>query len=396
MAQKLSKEFLLTAACSMWPPSNNRIEAIRNAANGPLDWDRFLHLAMRHDVMGLVHDGLRRAQIAVPSRIAQAIRIEAEAALRQTLALTAEAARLQSLFAEAKVPIMFIKGITLAILAYGRLGMRNSMDVDFLVPPESLSKAIAIVEGAGYIRCNPPASISNSQLRMLTATRKDLGYFHAEKKLMIELHWRLLRNRHFLIETSIPGSPRFVPITKNIKLLTLDRDELFTYLCAHGAIHLWHQLKWLADIGALLADTSPVRLEQLYEEAKSKGAGRAAAQAILLCNRLLGTRVPSELITRLQRRLTVRWLEAIALKAVAAGNSEIEPDETVYGTIWGGLSILLLRHNLRFWLFELRTHLTSQTDVLTISLPQQLQFLYPVLRLPLWLWRRGIHGRGRR
>ena len=34
---------------------------------------------------------------------------------------------------------------------------------------------------------------------------------------------------------------------------TLGADDLFAYLCAHGAYHAWFRLKWLADIGALLA-----------------------------------------------------------------------------------------------------------------------------------------------
>jgi hypothetical protein len=30
---------------------------------------------------------------------------------------------------------------------------------------------------------------------------------------------------------------------------------------------------------------------------------------------------------------------------------------------------------------------TNQTDVLTMPLPERLRFLYPRLRLPLWVWR---------
>jgi len=120
MTPSLSQEFLLAAACSGWPPSDRRSEAIREAARGPLDWDRFLRVAIRHRVVGLVHDGLTRAGPSVPPGVAQAIGAQAAALVRKNLALAAEGVRLQRLFAEANVPVVFIKGAPLAMLAYGR------------------------------------------------------------------------------------------------------------------------------------------------------------------------------------------------------------------------------------------------------------------------------------
>src|SRR6202795_4709870 len=97
----LSREFLLVAAYSVWPPSERRNEAIRAAAAGRLDWDYFLRIVTRHRVVGLVHDGLRRVQEGVPPRIAQAIGAQAATMVRQNYAFAAEALRLQRLFIEA-------------------------------------------------------------------------------------------------------------------------------------------------------------------------------------------------------------------------------------------------------------------------------------------------------
>ena len=47
----------------------------------------------------------------------------------------------------------------------------------------------------------------------------------------------------------------------------------------------------------------------------------------------------------------------------------------------------LLGRSWRYWLAELKNHLTNQADVLAVPLPERLRFLYPVLRLPLWAWR---------
>ena len=387
MAPSLSKEFLLASACSIWPPSDRRNEAICEAAAGPLDWDRFLRVAMRHQVVGLVHDGLTRARPALPPDIAQAIGAQAAALVRQNLALVAEGVRLQRLFAEANVPVVFIKGAPLAMLAYGNLGLRQSKDLDLLVPTESIPAATALLERAGYHRFDPPARISNAQLRLLTSMRRDFGYVHEESQVEIELHWRLFGNPHFMAETSLTASSRIVPLTGAIGLRTLPDGDLFPYLCAHGALHWWYQLKWLADVGALLAGTSSDGVERLYRAAEARGGGRAAALALLLCQRLLRTKVPDHLITTLRESATLRWLEVTALKAMTAGNSEIEPRDILFGTTRGNLSCFLLSRDWRYRLAELKNHAICETDVLTVLLPKQLQFLYPILRVPLWLWR---------
>ena len=84
---------------------------------------------------------------------------------------------------------------------------------------------------------------------------------------------------------------------------------------------------------------------------------------------------------------TLRWLEFTALNAMTAGNGELEPRDTSFGTTRGSLSCFLLRRNWHYWLAELKLHSVCEADVLTVSLPDSLRFLYPLLRLPLWLWR---------
>jgi hypothetical protein len=92
----------------------------------------------------------------------------------------------------------------------------------------------------------------------------------------------------------------------------------------------------------------------------------------------------------LGRRATVRWLEVTALTAMMTGQGEQDPHDARFGTTRGSLSTLLLGRSWRYRLAELNIHLTNQTDVLNVPLPNRLHFLYPLLRLPLWVWRHTI------
>ena len=123
MARSFSAEFRLAAACAMWPPSDRRTEAIGAAAAGPLDWPRFLRVAQRHRVLGLAHQGLTEARLAVPPEIRREIGARAATLVRENLAMAAEALRLQRLFDEAHLPVLFVKGSSLAMLAFGNLGL---------------------------------------------------------------------------------------------------------------------------------------------------------------------------------------------------------------------------------------------------------------------------------
>jgi hypothetical protein len=387
MAPSLSPEFLLTAACAMWPPSDRRTKAIRTAAARPLDWARFLRVVARHRVFGLVHDGLMRALPDVPPEIARAIGAQAAMLVRQNLAAAREAVRLQRLFDDADLRVLFLKGASLAVLAYGNLGLRSSKDIDLLVSPETLELATVLLARAGYRRFEPAPDISETQLRLLMPLRKDLGFIHEETGLQIELHWRLFLNAHAMDEASVMAAPRLARLTGTMGLRTLGEEDLFTYLCMHGALHWWNQLKWLADIGALLAAAPEGGAERFNRAAEARGAGRAAALAMMLSQRLLGVPLPGPFMTTLSESPTMRWLEATALNAMSAGRGEREPRDVRFGTTRGSLSAFLLGHSWRYRLAELRNLLTNETDVLAVPLPEWLRFLYPIMRLPLWLWR---------
>jgi hypothetical protein len=390
-------EFRLAAACAIWPPSDRRTEAIRAASSVPLDWCRFRRVATRHQVIGLVREGLTGARVAVPLGIARKIDAQATALVHENLAMACEALRVQRLFDKAGLPVLFVKGTTLALLAFGNLGLRAGKDIDLLIPYEKLAAATNVLERAGYRRFDPSVDISQVQLRLLTRLRRDFGFVHEASGVRIELHWRLFLNPHAMAEASCTQAPQIVPVSGSVGLRTLGKEDLFAYLCMHGALHCWNQLKWIADINALLTAAAEDGIERLIAAAEARGVGRAATQCLLLCRRLLGTPIPARLMAPLEKSATLRWLEATALNAMMTGEGEREPREERFGTTRGSLSTFLLKRSWRYWLAELSIHLTNQTDVLSVPLPERLRFLYPMLRFPLWLWRHAAkRGAGRK
>jgi|SRR5579862_56388 len=388
MTPSWSPEFQLVAACSIWPQSDRRSEAIRAAVRGPIDWSRFLKIAKRHRIIGLVHEAMNYVEKAVPRDIGREISELANALVQQNLALASETARLSNLFAANSLPVVSFKGASLAMLAYGNLGLRHSKDIDLFVSPDSVLAAADLLKRAGYHPYQPPASFSDRQLQMWLLRSKEMKFNNYEAGFQVELHVRLFDNP--MLMPSGLDSLRLVPITTATGLCTFGEEDTFAYLCAHGAIHHWFRLKWLADIGALLARQPDGGVERLYLAAEKRGVWRCAAQAILLCQRFLGAAIPEQLTARLARNPATRRLEAVASKALT---NENEPSQQQFKTLRANLFHFLLNPNWRYWLAELRIQLINPLDILTLPLTDKLQWLYPTLRVPLWLYRRALHRR---
>ncbi|MEJ1968851.1 MAG: nucleotidyltransferase family protein [Rhizomicrobium sp.] len=380
MTAALPDEFRLAAACCIWPPSERRDAAICAAAGGAIKWDRFLDVVERHRIAGLAQDGLARARVPLPEAVGARLAAASRKVAHDSLALAGEALRLNALFDAAAIPGTFLKGTTLAVLAYDNVAIKQAWDIDLLVAPEAVLQASAILRAAGYDRVSPPPDFDDEKFIAWTNVAHESIFRHRERGLVVELHWRLTGNSAI----SATATTREVVIAAGRTLKTLGDEDLFAYLCLHGTCHAWGRLKWLADLGAWLARMPPGEIERLYAGAKTRGAGRAPAQALLLCNELFALPLPAALSAGIKSNRAARLLANIALTVMQ------QPEDMLRGNATIEASQFLITGNPREWLRQLNRRGVGWTDLQTFSLPRPLYFLYPLLRGPSWVWRRVL------
>lgn len=376
-------EFALVAACARWPPADARHEAIRTAAHRPLDWGRVLELISWHRVAGLAYNGLTSAGISVPSEVAHTLRELAAGIARQNLALAAETRRVDRVLTSHGVLAGFMKGLPLAIAAYGDIAVKMSRDIDLVVDEESVDAAAACLATLGYVRTVPPPDLDDARFRRYRQRSKELVFVHAATGTVTELHWRLTDTAHRMPPLDIAGWP-MTTLPGGTRVRALAGDDLFIYLCLHGAAHAWFRLKWLADVAALLAQAAPAEIERLYRVAGPRGASLCVAQALLLCRRYFDTRLPDSLVVEWQRSRRLRWLEEFASQAMVS--SRLVERQRLGTTRLAG-SRLLLGRGWHHYLTELRFLSRNLDDMTAVPLPERLHFLYPLIRLPRFVWR---------
>lgn len=379
----LSSELrLVSAACRRPAPDRETIAALAALS----DNDTLVRLGRRHRVEALLRDGLRLSGHALTDREADFLDQAAAQTLADNLAQVAECARLQALFDDAGIPVLFIKGVTLATLAYGSLALKSSRDVDLLVSPETAIPTVALLEAASFTRLQPPPQIA---LVPGEAPPREI-ILRAQTGVLVEVHSRLLDNDAMLPGVGLGSTSRLVEVARGIALPTLADEPLFAYLCVHGAQHGWFRLKWLADLGALLSRIGPDQAPRLYEAAAALGAGRSAGQALLLCRALLALDLPERLIEELLKDRAHRRLVAMAYRILAV---EGELDYHPGATAAMHLSHFSLRAGAAYKIQLLHEKAFRPGDRARLGLSPLLRPLYPVLALPLLALRRARRRR---
>lgn len=392
LAKSLSREFQLVAACCVWPPSPWRDGAIIQAAAGPIDWGLLTRIAARHRVEGLVHAGLARCGAAGPAPVIEALAFRAREIAAASLSQAAESVRLQAALDLAGIANLVLKGAAVEMLAYGELGRKAAWDIDLLVAPGNVTAALGVLAKAGYDLAHP-RGLTVSEFATFVELARECELRHPKLGLAVELHWGLADSPVLLRQVTAASPTQWVSLAGGVRLRTFADEELFAYLCVHGAMHGWSRLKWLADLCALLARQTPEDIEALYRRSLALGAGLCPAQALVLGERVLGATISPALSAELGRQRAVRSLVAVALNTMTAGGArELEARPFALARVM--LAQVTLGGTGRAAVAQIRHRAVSIEDRVRFPLPKRLRFLYGLFRAPLWLCRRfGVLGR---
>ena len=375
-----SPEFALLVACCRWPLTPSTYREIERWANG-IDWNRFARLAGRHRVEGLVWRALANADVDVPQAARKELSTAATDIARKNMTIAAESFQLNQLFDRAGVRHMFVKGVTLGQLVYGDIARKAGWDIDLIVGPDDLDRAVEILEGKGYALETPSSAKARERLAIWHRHSKESIWQSADGTMWVELHTALSDNALLIPGIGAASPSDDVEISPGMFLPTLARDELFAYLCVHGASSAWFRLKWIADLAGLIGDAPANEVTRLYRRAIELGAGRSAALALLLARLLFRSAVSPRLWRELRSDRTNRWLVAVALRKLRGRAGAIELDEVFMGTASIHAAQLGLLPGWRFKRAELMRQLVSPIDRVGTPLPSLLTWLYPAIHL---------------
>lgn len=350
----ISNELKLAVECCRYAFSGEQRRELGDTASH-VEWDRFVRVLRRQRVQGFASDALRHNEVSVPASISEVLAAEARAIAAQNLRAAAECKVLLDRFCGAQVPLLFFKGLTTAALAYRIPLLKMSWDIDILIAPQDLSKAAALLNGAGF-RPLIPDSPSALSLFRWHENRKESLWYAPDSELFLELHTRVTGNPALLPELTVSSASQSVEITPGLSLPTFALPELLLYVSVHGSSSAWSRLKWVADFAALLARRDSLTPEELYERSLRLRVGPAAAQALIVADSLFGIAMTEALRNKLSGDRLAPRLAAAAIRHLSDLR---EPTARPFGTATNHVLQFFLMPGLRFKWRELLRQLSD-------------------------------------
>lgn len=228
--------------------------AVAEALHAPIDWGRFARLAAYNDVQGMAGQRLQSAGAAVPAAVSEQLRDAVRQDAVMHLSQTATSVRLVALLGEAGVPALVLKGAALAQQLYGdHPEWRRSSDIDILIDAGDLDVANRALLADGFHRIWPAHEPPLRGRDMFMQLANVFNYVHPDTRQLIELHYRIALNPHWLPVpfASLFGESERIE-TRFGSFRGLAGDPMLSYLCWHALSHGDYRLKWFGDLARAL------------------------------------------------------------------------------------------------------------------------------------------------
>jgi predicted nucleotidyltransferase len=359
---------------------NSDNKEITKEISSDINWGLFLELAMHHRVYPLLYTAIKNIDSSVvPSNIIKTLYQQYKINTLRMLQLTAEMELVDKAFKENEIKTIFLKGPILGTELYGDLSLRPSSDIDILIPMHDLEKVDEILLKDGYIQ----EDIFKTILGDWKWRNHHREYFHFEKGIKVEIHWRLNPG---------PGKePQFNELwerkcVSRDSLYFLGDEDLFLFLVTHGARHGWSRLRWLIDIDRIVK--KGINWAFLTKLMKKYDYLHIAYQALILSSQLLNTPIYNERdIFNTGKRPLRLAQEAIFYfnNIVNLHAPQVPKDVANYHKH----HLFSLKSSKQKLLFVLSCLHPYPTDAETLPLPKKLHFLYFLLRPFLLVWRKS-------
>jgi hypothetical protein len=290
---------------------------LRQAASRVRDWDALVELARWHRVLPFVSRCFAtHAPDAVEESALKRVHDAAHEVAARALASARELMRVLDGFASAGVRALAYKGPALALSAYGDVGLRDCVDLDFVVSPADLSRGREVLVSLGY---RQREGMTRAQEGAVYGGQGHFPYVNDGR--FVELHWRFAATR-------FPWNPKLDEILDRCTTVQLAgagiavpaREDQLLLLLLHGTRHLWAELEWTLAVAQLLG-AGGLDSGVLLDRARTVGGRRAALVGLEVARRALEAPVPEALVVEASSDAHVASLAREALARLRDGPS---------------------------------------------------------------------------
>ena len=304
-------EVELLLACSRTEVALELKIKIKELVKQQLDWQLFMELAGRHQLIPLIYHNLSTiCKDDVPGETLSQMRNIYAYRAQTNMFITAELLKIHRLFQEHDIFAIPFKGMTLAMTAYKSLSFRESCDIDLLISKEDFPLATELLSTLSYEMWGYIAQVKdNPEVRygsFLQSENNQKGYdfYNPTKKIAIDLQWSVTvkaQSHYFNLNfEQLKQNTTEVTLADN-KLAQFAPEVMVLYLCFHGSKHCWQSLKWVCDLSQFIHSHPNLDWQQIEQQARQLNLTTMFHLGLLLANRFYQTSIPAPLLTKVEK-----------------------------------------------------------------------------------------------
>ncbi len=310
----MGKEINLLLCCTHKEVATSRKEQTQPWLQKGIDWTYLIELAQGHGMIPLLYRTLKTNFAEwVPPAILEELNRRYLWNLRSSLFLTGELLKLLNRFQENGIPVVPLKGPTLATFLYGHPGMRTYGDLDLLFQKKDVSKAKKLLVSRGYCFSLPLSlPLSETQKKIYLQSEAEACLIRNNREVSVEVLWGT--------PGDFPIALDFAPFWKRLEkqsfegqaILTFSPEDWILYLSLHQATHGWSRLLWLTDLDALIHSHPRMDWDTLVGRAEQLRCRRVLFISLALIHSFLQTPLPEQVQETLKADERVQCLARIA------------------------------------------------------------------------------------
>lgn len=236
-----------------------------------VDWEYLRQMASLHALLPCLTAYCQRRAADVPEAFLEQLANGQANVNTYNFFLLQELVRLIGVWQGAEVQVLAWKGPSLAQVAYPSLGLRACADLDVIVRPGQMEKAVSLIRQQGYEEMEWEAG------------RHTRNFVRQSPKAIVELHEAVMQDRF-----SLPIDPdKLWDHSQTVKTFAGDipvpnAENLLLMLCVHGAKHTWERLSWICDLVLFIRAHPELDWDRLLLVAKSSRSLRMLYSGLLL------------------------------------------------------------------------------------------------------------------
>jgi hypothetical protein len=353
---------------------------LKQKISQPFDWSALERTAERHAMTSLFAAALTRwGENVIPPEIGERFYKLLRLNACKNLVYVAEWRRLLSAFHAAGIPVISMKGPSLALRVHASLALRDFADLDLLVRRKDVIIARRVLAAEGYKLCSAVADDTDAAL--LRSENCQLNFVNHDRRTAVDLHWAMV---HKMFSFHLPTEALFESAQterqEGFPFLSLSPEYLLLYLCAHGTKHCWTRLRWLCDVAFCLRSVQDLDWSLCFSLARTTRCDLVLKHSLLLTAQILRLDLP------LLARNYCNSGEARKLAGFARTFLFKEEDRQdrveelhyylAFANGWRDCARLLFQ----------RFFVPTETEWEHIRLPRMLYYLYYAIRPTRFLW----------